>query len=245
MLPGFALNPGPQFRGARWIALGASAACAAAVAMGLFALMMFLVRPPRPPARHKAFSVFLRAAGPLPSPVHPARATSRKRPPRLRRRPGSTLVTAPPRPPVLRPIRMPSLPDASRLALRPDIRAAAPVPSPVQWRQALEQYLGARSGPSPFSKPRLPGHRAPAPVLGGLTRLRTGDGGEIDRIGDRCYAVPAADPLPEMAADPGHARFMQALQPLFAHRVTCPGGSRDTLGESFLKALRRQLGGPP
>lgn len=138
-------------------------------------------------------------------------------------------------------MRPPPLPDSSSLLRFPDALAASPA-GRIEWRQALKQYLRARPGKSPFSKPRLqtPG----VPVLDVPVRLRTIGGGEVDRIGDRCYAVPAVDSLPEMSADPGHARYMQAMQPLFAHEVPC-GSVPDSMGESFLKALRRLVDGPP
>lgn len=245
MLSGFALHSGPRFHGVRWIAYGAPLACAAALAFGLFALMTFLIRVPRPPAHHRTFSVFLREGALRPSPAHRERAPSRKRPPRLRPAPESAVVTAPQRPLVPRPIRTPSLPDTSFTPQLPALKIVSPATSPVEWRQALGRYMSAQSRQSPFAERRLPARRTPALDLGGLTRLRTGDGAEIDRIGDRCYGVPAADQLPEVSADPGYARFMQALQPLFAHQVPCPGVSRDSLGAAFLKALQRKIRGAP
>lgn len=120
---------------------------------------------------------------------------------------------------------------------------AVPPAGHLEWRRALGQYLRKQSGKSLFSKPRLKSPEMPA--LDGSLRLRTSGGAEIDRIGDTCYAVPAADQLPELSGDPVHARFMQAMQPLFAHEVSCPGAAGDDLGKSFLKALRAPAGSPP
>lgn len=242
MPPGFFLHPSLLYRDGRWLGYAACLVCAVGVAFGLFALMMLLIRTPRPPAHHRTFGVFLRKGSLQPHPRSPARVPLREHPPPLRTRPRSVALPAAAQPPIPRPLNMPTLPESSSLAQFPAMRIMSPAKR-IEWRPGLEQYLRERRGQSLFSLPVLPTRRAP--ILGGATRLRLSGGAEIDRIGDRCYGVPSVESLPGTTGDPGYARFMQALQPLFAHRVPCPGTARDDLGESFLKALRRRIGGSP
>ena len=242
MPSGFSPHTGSLSRSGRWAGYAACLVCAVAVAFGLFALMMLLIRTPRPPVHHRVFRVFLREGRLRPRLRSPARVPVREHPPPLRTRPRSVVLPAPVRPPIPRPLSMPTLPESSSPVEFPAKRTMSPARR-IEWRPALEAYLRGRPGQSLFSLPALPARRTP--LLDGATRLRLSGGAEIDRIGDRCYGVPAVESLPETTADPGYTRFMQALQPLFAHRVPCPGTARDSLGESFLKALRRRLGGSP
>ena len=75
--------------------------CAVAVALGLFALMMLLIRTPRPPAQHRAFRVFPGEGSLRPPPRSPARVPARVHPPPLRTRPRSVALPAPVRPPIV------------------------------------------------------------------------------------------------------------------------------------------------
>lgn len=70
-------------------------------------------------------------------------------------------------------------------------------------------------------------------------RIRLSSGAEIDRIGERCYGIPASNYRIDTAISPQFARVMQAMQPLFAHEVSCPGMQRKTPGKEFLDWLHK------
>lgn len=60
--------------------------------------------------------------------------------------------------------------------------------------------------------------------------IRLSNGAEIDRIGERCYSIPASNCRIDTAINPQFARVMQ---PLFAHEVSCPGMQRKPQARNF------------
>ncbi len=114
----------------------------------------------------------------------------------------------------------------------------------IDWMRAFRRYLKQQnSTPAMFSMPKLP-QRRPS-LLDGPKRIRLSDGADIERIGKRCYLVPADNYQTNAAIDPQFARLMQTMRPLFAHAVSCNPGARKTLGEEFLEALHKRGYGSP
>ncbi|MGH8128346.1 MAG: hypothetical protein ACRETC_08270 [Gammaproteobacteria bacterium] len=221
--------------------------CAVVMAGVLFVLMMTLIRTPRAGKPSRTFSVSLLAERP---PVRAAQA----RQPHSRQVAPSAMLRPMPRPsmPVQASGRMRSV---ARPQLAPVIQGRIELTVPslprarvgstpgIHWRRALGDYFKRHNVRSaPFSLRALPLRKSS--VLELPERMRLSSGAEIDRIGDRCYDVPASNYQINRAISPQFARVMQGLQPLFAHEVPC-SGTQKTPGEEFLEKLRKRgYGGP-
>jgi len=134
---------------------------------------------------------------------------------------------------------------------RPRLRASVPIAevpappgiAPSRSRPARIEW----GGPPALHAPRagaarrfgLRHYRTRPPALLAIPRrMRLDSGGEIDRIGDTCYATPGgiAD-NGEANGNPVLARVERALRPLFVHEVPCDAGRRLSFGEDFLRHL--------
>lgn len=207
---------------------------AALVTAGLFTIMERLVKPPRTaPQAPLPLTVQWRGRIAVPKPhVH-----------RLTRRP----------PP---PAAPPAAPRYASPGLRARVRRPAIAPSPVppsarfppastappwhrghiDWAAPLHRYL-QEGAAKRFLPPVLPPR--PRSVYDIPRRMRLSTGGEVDRIGLRCYAtlfdIAYND---EASGNPALARVMHAMLPLFAHAVPCRPGFDDSFARDLLERLR-------
>lgn len=127
------------------------------------------------------------------------------------------------------------------VGVSPSVRPSASAVAPIRWRSALdERFHGSPNGHLIFSLKPLPS-RLPS-VLSLPERMHLDAGGEIDRIGDTCYAVPAPlDYNPEATGNPVLQRVNHAMLPLFAHEIPCEATGTRSIAEEFLTRLRKSL----
>ncbi len=224
----------------RWLGYGLCFVGAVVVALALFAMMKALILMPRMVSSPPTFSVFLREVT-LPGPApRPHKSFSRKAVPPVAPHPFRNLSVSTPMVKIVRPVLAPVLPSASTEVSSFMPRMQARPLTGIDWMRAFRHYLKQQnSTPAMFSMPKLPPRRLS--LLDGPKRIRLSDGADIDRIGKRCYLVPADNYQTNAAIDPQ----VQTMQPLFVHAVSCNPGARKTLGEEFLEALHKRGYGSP
>lgn len=190
----------------RWFGYGLCLVCAIVVTLALFVMMKVLVHSPRAVMPQSVFPVYL---SDIPVP-HTASVPGKPLPgnvPALRPRLLLQSVGSLSIPKILRPIRVPELRGVGKVLLFPLPRMRTISSSGFRWRQALGDYLDRRAtGSAPFSMRKLPKSRFSP--LDAPERIRLSSGAEIDRIGERCYGIPASNYRIDMAISPQFARVM-------------------------------------